>query len=573
MPSVLIVGGGLVGLTAALCLDHHGVDYVLVERNTEPTVLPRSRGMHTRAVEIFRQLGVEDAVQAASASALKMGRFGGARTGRSIAESEALDLSHVFATGAMVGADESPSAFCFCPQVLLEPVLRDLARQRGGDIRFGTELTAFTQDSERVTATLTDRATGRTGTLNADYLLAADGGGSPVRTALGITSTTRPATHHYLNLFFRSDLTDLVRDRTFSQCEIDGPEVRGLFLAKNNTDEWSFHLAYDPDRESPADYPDERCLALLRTAIGADPAPRIELLARGAWDTGTAVADAYRRERVLLAGDAAHRHAPWGGFGANTGIADVHNLAWKLAAVLDGRAPDALLDTYESERRPRGLLVAEQAWLRTDFLARYAIRTPGNAEALDRQLGTGEIMTRYRYASAAFHAASARNSEGPVDNAAAAGAGGSADAGETVERLAGQSGTRVPHLWLERGGDRVSTLDLGGPGFSLLTGGDARAAAEWTDAAKGVSVTVHHIRGGKAGSPLDEGVPGHVPGDARGALQGSVLCDTEDAWPGLVGLPPQGALLVRPDGFVAARSDEGLEPGTLPEIWRSIMGR
>ncbi|MEU9099713.1 FAD-dependent monooxygenase [Streptomyces sp. NPDC048361] len=526
MPSVLIVGGGLVGLTAALCLEYHGIDYVLVERNTEPTVLPRSRGMHTRAVEIFRQIGVEDAVQEASASALKMGRFGGARTGRSIVDSEALDLRHVYATGAMVGADESPSAFCFCPQVLLEPVLRDLAEQRGGDIRFGTELTAFTQDDGQVTATLTDVTTGRVTPLRADYLLAADGAGSPIRTALGITSTTRPATHHYLNLYFRADLTDVVRDRTFSQCEIAGPEVSGLFLAKNNTDEWSFHLAYDPERETPRDYPDERCTALLRTAIGIDdPARPIELLARGAWDTGTAVADAYRYGRVFLAGDAAHRHAPWGGFGANTGIADVHNLAWKLAAVLRAEASDALLDTYEAERRPRGLLVAEQAWLRTDFLARYGIRTPDNAEALARQLGTGEIMTRYRYASAAV--------QGPP-------------AGETVGVLAGQTGTRVPHLWLERDGDRLSTLDLCGPGFSLLTGEDAQAGAAWADAAKCIPVAVHPMECGEG---------------------------EEGAWSSLVGLGPRGALLVRPDGFVAARSDEGLTPGELGSTWRALNSR
>jgi putative polyketide hydroxylase len=361
---VLIVGGGLVGLSAALFLQYHGVGFVLVERRDRASVLPRSRGVHTRTVEMFRQVGIEDRVQQAGASALKMGAFGGARIGKSLLAAEAIDIGEATAgrgPGAAIGprmtgaTDASPSRFCFCPQVLLEPVLADIARASGADLRFGAELTDFTQDDEAVSATVTDVATGRSTAIRADYLIAADGGGSQVRRALGVGAWTLPPTHHYLNLFFRADLTDLVAGRTFSQCEIANEVVRGVMASKNNTDEWSFHLEYDPACASVDDYPDQRCTELIRAAIGRPDLP-VALLARSAWDTGVHVADDYRRGRVFLAGDAAHQHAPWGGFGANTGIADVHNLAWKLAGVLAGHAGPALLDTYQPERRPRAVL-------------------------------------------------------------------------------------------------------------------------------------------------------------------------------------------------------------------------
>src|SRR5580693_74292 len=180
---VLIVGGGLVGLSAALFLQYHGVGFVLVERRDRASVLPRSRGVHTRTVEMFRQVGIEDRVQQAGASALKMGAFGGARIGKSLLAAEAIDIGEATAgrgPGAAIGprmtgaTDASPSRFCFCPQVLLEPVLADIARASGADLRFGAELTDFTQDDEAVSATVTDVATGRSTAIRADYLIAAD---------------------------------------------------------------------------------------------------------------------------------------------------------------------------------------------------------------------------------------------------------------------------------------------------------------------------------------------------------------------------------------------------------------
>ncbi|HEX4214647.1 MAG TPA: FAD-dependent monooxygenase [Candidatus Dormibacteraeota bacterium] len=360
--------------------------------------------------------------------------------------------------------------------------------------------------------------------MRADYLIAADGGGSMVREALGLGGWTLPPTHHYLNLFVQTDLTKLVAGRTFSQCEVANDRVRALIASKNNTDEWSFHIEYDPSSETPEDYPEERCADLVRAAVGAEVEARV--VARSAWDTRVHVVDAYRDGRVLIAGDAAHQHAPWGGFGANTGIADVHNLAWKLASVLRGEASPTLLDSYGAERRPRAVLAASQARLRTDFLARYGVATEENAAAVAEQVDSGAIMTRYRYRSAAV-------------------LGGGGDDG-WVEQLAEQTGTRVPHLWLGSGDGRVSTLDLCGPRFALLVAGPA---GPWAAAGEEAGVAVHGIG------------------------PGTLLGDPDGAWPATVRLAPGRALLVRPDGHVAARSDERLSPESLTAALATLTGR
>ncbi|MFC9432969.1 FAD-dependent monooxygenase [Nocardia sp. NPDC057030] len=516
---VLIVGGGLVGLSAALFLEYHGVPFVLVEKRTGTSVLPRSRGVHSRTVELFRQIGIDKRVQQAAATALKAGQFGGARRGATLTTSEQLDLGNLMQS--LANREPSPSGFCFLPQVQLEPLLADLARERGGDLRFGVELTEFAPDRNGVTATVRDPA-GDVSIIRADYLIAADGAGSPIRRELGITGWALPPTHHYINVFVRTDLTEVLDGRTFSQCEIVNDQVRGLVLTKNNTDEWSLHFEYDAAREGLADYPVERCVDLTRAAIGV-PDLEVEVLAKSTWDTGVFVADEYRRGRIFLVGDAAHRHAPWGGYGANTGIADAHNLIWKLASVLSGTAGPALLDSYQPERKPRAIVAAEQARLGTDFATRYGVETPDNAADLARQLANDTVMTRYRYTSTAL-------------------LGGSSTGTPHVDELTGQVGTRVPHVWIDRS-QQISTLDLNGPGFALLVTGtsaawrDAVAEAQWET---GIDIIVHAL-------PMAE-------------------------WATRTGLPEGGALLVRPDGIVAGRSDVDLAAHTLTAALRHLVG-
>lgn len=509
---VVIAGGGLVGLTAGLLLLQLHVPFVLLEKSMLGSVLPRSRGIHVRSMEIFRQLGLEEHVKAAAKASWEQGGFGGARTGRTMLEAEPLNFGTNLkqAFQLMTKKDPSPSAFCACPQSLLEPTLLQPLRERGGDVRLGSELVSFHDTGDSIDCTVRDKD-GVEDHIAASYLLGTDGGRSMVRHQLGVASATVPAQTHYLNIFFRADLTEQVKDRTFSQCEVANETVRGLFLSKNNTTEWSFHLDYDPAKESPEHYDDARLIKLVQAAVGADIP--IELLARPSpWSTAVKVAEKYRIGRVFLAGDAAHQWPPWGGFGGNAGIADVQNLAWKLAATLAGTAPADLLDSYEAERRPVAERCGRQALLRSEFHSRFSLETENNKEDVRQQIDISGVLMRYKYAE------TGQETEEPV------------------AQLQAQIGTRFPHADISRVGETQSTLDLlGTSSYTLLLG--PAASSTWHNGVHSPSNTTFYV----AGKDFEFG-------------------EKETTWTSLTGLADDGVVLVRPDGFVADRSDETLRP-------------
>lgn len=187
-------------------------------------------------------------------------------------------------------------------------------------------------------------------------MIAADGAKGGTRERLGITASGPGTLSHQLNIYFRAELGQLVRGREFSMCTVDNDALRGMFASINNSDLWVLHVVHDP---ALAVTP-ERCAALVRRAVGIDDL-KVEIKGALPWQSLVRVADAYRAGNVFLAGDAAHLMPPWGGFGANSGIHDVHNLAWKLALVLNGRASAALLDTYFTERHPVARRVSQIA--------------------------------------------------------------------------------------------------------------------------------------------------------------------------------------------------------------------
>jgi 2-polyprenyl-6-methoxyphenol hydroxylase-like FAD-dependent oxidoreductase len=432
---VLVAGGGLAGLTAALLLRHHGVDVTLVEKRPATSPQPKARRFHMRSMEIFRELGLAGLVHEAARGLAGHDHMA---AGRTLAEARQLPLFQPPA-GADGPVEVSPELPCLIAQDTLEPVLRRAAEQAGAIVRFGTELLGFGQDETGVTAALTGGES-----LRARYLVAADGAHSPVRAALGITRSGPGFTGGpMVSVYFRADLGAVVRGREFNLCQIEHPDAPGGLASVDGRLRWVFMSpGAAQGRDWPRDWP-----SVLRTALGVT-APDLEVLSVLPWRSEMRVADRYRDGRVFLAGDAAHVMPPFAASGANTGLADGHNLAWKLAAVLRGQAGDALLDSYHAERRPAGWFAADQSARRTGDLRRPGAGDDGLAHPY--VLGAGG----FQYPAGALAGDPLSDPE-PV----------------TEFRPVGRVGTRVPHRWLdvER---RRSTIDLAGPGWAVLQGRD-----------------------------------------------------------------------------------------------------
>ena len=435
---VLIAGGGLTGLTAALVLRHHGVAVTLVERRPATSPQPKARRLHMRSMEIFRELGLAAAVHEA---ARDLAGHDHMAAGPTLAEAEQLPLWRP-AGPAGLATKVSPELPCLIAQDLLEPVLRAAAEQAGAQVRFGTELASFTQTAEHVSARLLDRSSGAERRVQARYLVAADGAHSPVREALGITRSgpgaLGPPT---VSVYFQADLGDVVRGREFNLCQIDHPAAPGALASIDGRRRWVFGT---PGRQVDRDWP-----RLLRTVLGV-PAPDLRVLSVLPWQPEMRVATRFSQGRVLLAGDAAHVMPPYAASGANTGIADAHNLGWKLAAVLHNQARPALLASYDAERQPAARFAAEQS----------SRRRP------DLRAGPDPTLAHpYVLAAGGFQYPGGAIAPSPPQLA---------DPEPVTEFApAGRVGTRIPHRWLDPARTR-STLDLAGPGWALLSGAPAR---------------------------------------------------------------------------------------------------
>jgi putative polyketide hydroxylase len=506
---VLVMGGGVVGLTAAVFLARHGVPCTLVERHPDLLLHPRARGLTPRSMEVFRQAGLEPAI-------LEAAFAGSGFVYRPVQANTLADEDYTVPDEPQEddGSGASPCAFGPIDQDKLEHLLRDEARRLGADLRFNTELTSFDQDADGVTAEVTDRAAGATSTLATGYLVGADGFHSPVRRALGIEVDGPGLLFTTMTAIVDADLTPALRDRETSIAYLQQPRPFTILLAHDQAGRrWVFGTGYDPERESLGDFTDQRVADMVRAAAGLPDVevevqaqiPGTDLKVLG-FPIGAQVARRYRAGRVFLAGDAAHVWPPTGGLGANTGIQDAHNLAWKLALVHRGQAGPALLDTYEPERRPVGLLTMGQA------LARFGTRMgPDTGQPI---LDYGAVSMGYRY---------------PVDGVGEA-AGGTGDPAPPAPpaQLTGEPGTRAPHRSIDVAGRPGSTLDLFGSGLVLVTGPEGDA---WVAVA------------GQLDAPLT-----------------TYRADAEVA--AAYGLGDDGASLVRPDGFVAWRSPTGVPDPT-----------
>jgi 2-polyprenyl-6-methoxyphenol hydroxylase-like FAD-dependent oxidoreductase len=501
---VLVVGGSLVGLSTALLLRWHGIGVLAVERHAGTAIHPRAGHFHLRTLEILRAVGLEEQVR--NRAAEQYDPSGGINNVESLAGTE---ISH-FIQNLNEGVEQfSPTVRCFIDQDALEPILRRRALELGAEIHYRTELVSFEQDADGVTATIRDLESGRESTVRAQVLVAADGNRSPVRNRLGIEMRGHGHLSNSITIYFRADCGPLVEGRNQGVTYVTNPVLRGFFRLNRSAGSGFLVVNLIGDIARPeivARYPDapwanvaevvtpERAEALLRAAIGVPDLP-VEVVDVATWRAVADSAERYGDGRVFLAGDAAHVVPPNGGYGGNTGIGDAWNLAWKLAAVLKGEAGAALLDTYDAERRPIGDLIVEQAYTR--YVTRVApyLGTDGIQPIVDDfSMELGDRV----HSSAVI--------DDPGDDGSVH---------EHPSEAGGRPGSRGPHVWLERDGKRISTLDLFGRGWVLLA-----ADEDWRAPA---------------------GVERHV-----------VPAGVADAY----GLGVAGGSLIRPDGIVAWRAPE-----------------
>lgn len=521
---VLIIGGGIVGLSASLFLAHHGIHSLLVERHSGTSIHPRARSVNARTMEIYRSLGIDEAVRAAGSTlSPSMGIYTGTSLKEMIESKPRKEGTRKF-PGAGLFTSVSPVIGAWGTQDVIEPVLLATAREYGVYARFYTDCVEVEQDENRVTATLREREGGATFTVFADYLIAADGAGSPIRKRLGATTSGRGTMGHLLNILFHADLKDLVHQREFSLCIIERPEVCGLFTSINNADRWVFHLSYDPSKgEKAEDFPPERCKELLRIALGI-PDIKIDIKSILPWEPSVRVADQLQHGRIFLAGDAAHQMPPWAGQGANSGIADAHNLAWKLATVLKDKAGPGLLSTYDIERLPVGRTAAEVSASAAD--ERGVISMKIKPSMISSVFKRAYIISGHGYTYSS--PATVPENTLPI--------GGLTWRAWSIPSLGlaldGRPGSRAPHIWIEHQDKRISTLDLFGKSFVLVAGSDGEA---WYAAAR------------KASAALDIDINCYTAGPK------GTLTDPHCHWQTAAGISSQGAVLVRPDGFVAWR--------------------
>ncbi|MEU1366699.1 FAD-dependent monooxygenase [Streptomyces sp. NPDC005803] len=533
---VLIVGGSLVGLSASLFLGRLGVEHLLVEKHAATSTHPRGRGNNVRTMEIFRRAGVEPQIRAAASVLAE--NHGILQAGSLTGDDQEWLFKEIDPGGAL--ARFSPTGWCLCSQNDLEPVLLDRAREQGGDLRFSTEMLSFDPDASGVGAVLKNRETGEHTSVRADYLIAADGPRSPIREQLRIGRSGAGDLFHNVSITFRSrGLADVLGDRRFIVCYLTDPEADGALLPVDNEREWVFHAPWQPGRgETLEDFTDERCVAHIRKAVGA-PDIDVEITGKAPWHAAERVADRYARGRVFLAGDSAHEMSPTGAFGSNTGIQDAHNLAWKLAAVLRGEAGPGLLDTYEAERRPVARATSERASARSGEHSHPGYAAPPTVGGGKRG-GMLNVALGYRYVDGAVLGIGPDRPVVP----------------EGVQ-LTGEPGSRAPHLWVRRAGERISTLDLYERSFVLLT--DAADVA-WRPAAARV--------GDRLGMRLDAFGIGTGPG-------GDLVPEDGADWAEAHGTSAEGAVVVRPDGFVAWRAESGVQDAeaALYEVMVALLRR
>jgi putative polyketide hydroxylase len=520
---VVIVGAGPVGLAMSLELARFGVRSAVFERHPTTTIHPKARNLNTRTLEIARSWG--SAHDELAATGLP------ADWTKQIVYTETLagvEMGRMRTVGfSGPGPNVSPDSPVLNAQDVFEPILLRAARATGlVDVTFNRRVGACRDSGTFVEVDViatdigvSDSDTGEASTLRADFVVAADGGASGVRSALGIAMDGDVGLGQYVNVYFKADLSRFVAHRPAMLFWIADGQRRGVFQPLDVTGRWLCQIFCRPGVEVVESFDEQRCVEWIRAAVGVGSKDSldVEIVSIGSWVMNATVASSMRQGRVMLVGDAAHQLPPTGGFGVNTGIVGARNLAWKLAYVLRKQADLSLLDTYAEEQQPLARYNADRSLENSQAVGRIARAEPAEREAAvdgSRQYGNFVGMELgFRYDSQAI-----------IDDGSACP---SIDNPVTDFVPCARPGHRAPHLAIQVDGRGLSTLDLFGDRFTLLCGQQGDSWQEVSD----TRLVVISL--------------GDVSCDAQTLQQG--------AFEALYGLGVDGCVVVRPDGHICLR--------------------
>ncbi|MEZ3156003.1 FAD-dependent monooxygenase [Microbacterium sp. BWR-S6Y] len=574
---VLIIGTGPAGASAALALATLGIDTVMITKYRWTANTPRAHITNQRAMEFFRDMGIEDQVKADSTPHEMIGdtvfctSLAGEELGRILSwgTSPARHADYVAA---------SPTLNCDVPQNYLEPILVRNATARGTQTRFSSEYLSHVQDDAGVTVRVLDRVTGRPYEVRAKYVIAADGARSRVVADLDLPMEGRMDIAGSMNITFTADIDHLVGHRPSVLYWVVQPGSNvggigaGLIRMVRPWNEWLIVWGYDIDGPEPV-IDEAAAVQIVRNLIG-DPDLEVTITGTSLWGNNEMYATRLQKGRVFAAGDAIHRHPPSNGLGSNTSIQDAYNLAWKLAAVIRGQAGEALLETYTAERAPvarqivlranksgrefgelftaLGITDAETEEEMRDLIEERKDDTP-RGRAKRRAITAAMELKNYEFNAhgvemGQFYRSSAVVPDGtsrptPTRDP------------ELYYEPSTVPGSPLPHAWVGDARRSFSTLDLAPSSrFTLFTG---IAGQAWADAVPEVA--------DRLGVPIEAVVIG----------PGRTYTDLYFDWERLRGIDEEGALLVRPDKIVAWRAPHlSSDPaGVLASALAAILSR
>ncbi|NEY32287.1 phenol 2-monooxygenase [Streptomyces sp. PRKS01-65] len=573
---VLIVGSGPAGAAAALSLSTLGIDNIMITKYRWTANTPRAHITNQRAMEIFRDLGIEDQVLA---DATPHHLIGDTVFCTSIAGEE-IGRIRTWGTRPDREADyrlASPCLTVDIPQTYLEPILVKNATVRGTRTRFSTEYLSHTQDDTGVTARVRDRLTGQEYGIRAKYLIGADGARSKVAADIGLPFEGAMDIAGSMNITFKADIEPYVGHRPSVLYWVIQPGAdvggigAGLVRMVRPWNEWLIVWGYDIDGEPPV-VDEAEAVRIVRQLLGM-PDLEVEITGTSLWGNNEMYATRLHKGRVFCAGDAVHRHPPSNGLGSNTSVQDSYNLAWKLAAVLRGQAGPSLLETYSAERAPvaerivtranrssrefadifaaLGVLDAEdEAQMRARIEERKA-NTPEGA-AMRAALVTALETKNYEFNAHGVELGQFYESGAVVSDGTRPPAGKDED---LYYVMSTSPGAHLPHAWVGDHATKLALMDLAPyTRWTLITG---IAGEDWAGAADKVAQEL--------GIPLETVVIG----------PGRDVTDLYHDWAKLREVEESGAILVRPDKHIAWRAVSLAEDpvGALRDALVQILGR